>query len=190
VVRYGGEVIRLETRKIVAVGSTNPAKVGAVEQLLTDLALDATVLPLNVPSGVRAQPIGEEETRKGAYQRAEHALMQSGADLAVGLEGGVEFDEQGQAWLINVAAVAGRTGRQSHAYGAKLLLPESIGEKIREGRELGPLIDEVSGMQEAKTKSGAIGYLTRGLVSRQEMWRSALACALAPFFFPHLYDRG
>src|SRR6266849_231662 len=52
-----------------AVGSTNPAKLEAVHRALARLAPGCSVEGLIVSSRVRAQPIGDDETRSGAMAR-------------------------------------------------------------------------------------------------------------------------
>src|SRR5262245_43240465 len=73
----------------VVVGSTNPVKIAAVTAVLELIGSHARVRGLAVPSGVRDQPEGDAKTIRGATQRATAALEASGADLAVGIEGGI-----------------------------------------------------------------------------------------------------
>ena len=82
----------------VAVGSTNPCKVAAVEAALRSVfpAAKLTVKGYSVPSGVPDQPMGEDQTMVGAVNRANAAADAYVADcggaepsFAVGLEGGV-----------------------------------------------------------------------------------------------------
>ena len=58
-----------------------------------------------MPSGVAEQPIGLEEIARGARQRALNARAALGFAWGVGMEGGVEFDRAGDAWLFNVVAI-------------------------------------------------------------------------------------
>lgn len=58
---------------IIAVGSTNPAKVGAVEEAWQEFNRTGTVLSASVPSGVSDQPFSDEETIEGAIHRARRA---------------------------------------------------------------------------------------------------------------------
>jgi inosine/xanthosine triphosphatase len=169
----------------VAVGSQNPTKVGAAKTVFDRLGL-SDVLALAVPSGVPEQPIGLEETRVGAINRARSARAQTGARYGVGLEGGAELLPDGTAWLIGVAVIADET-RLLTAVGPRLWLPPKAAEALRAGEELGPIIDRLSGMAEAKTGIGAIGWLTDNLVERQASWVVTLACAAAPLFHPDLY---
>src|SRR5690348_3871568 len=79
----------LASIRSVAVGSTNPVKIGAVRAVLGGIAPHATVEGVAVPSTVSDQPFGDDETIRGARARAVAARERLGADLGVGLEGGV-----------------------------------------------------------------------------------------------------
>lgn len=171
----------------ICVGSTNPTKVNAVRSLMALRFPEARVTEIAVASGVAAQPTSLAETRRGAYQRALAAQRGSGADWGIGMEGGVDFDDQTAAWLCGVVAVAVADGRRSHALGPMLLLPPAVGRCLREGQELGPVMDRLTGEAHTKARQGAIGVLTGGLILREEAWRMTLACALAPLLHPGLY---
>ncbi len=147
----------------------------------------AVVRGVGVASGVPEQPIGLEQTRAGACRRAHAALAALGADWGLGLEGGVHFDPTGTGWLCGVVAVATRGGASSWATGAWFPLPPAVAERVRRGEELGPVMDAVTGRSGIKAHEGAIGVLTRGLVTRTAGWEMAAACALAPFLRPDLY---
>ncbi|WP_245588505.1 DUF84 family protein, partial [Deinococcus pimensis] len=56
------------------VGSLNPAKVTPAREVFARLFPELEVAGADVPSGVRAQPLGFEETREGALNRARGAL--------------------------------------------------------------------------------------------------------------------
>ena len=73
----------------IAVGSTNPVKVGAVRAVMERLGGAGDVSGVSVPSGVPDQPWGDEQTIRGALARARAAREVSDADLGVGIEGGV-----------------------------------------------------------------------------------------------------
>lgn len=171
----------------VAVGSRNPTKVGASVTVFSRLGL-ARVIDVDVPSGVRVQPIGMAETRAGAENRAYRALETTGARYGVGLEGGVDLLEDGTAWLTGVAAVTDREGRLLWAVGPRLYLPPAVTEAISAGEELGPVMDRLSGVQDSKTGVGAIGWLTGSLVDREQSWVVTLACAVAPLLHPGEYQ--
>jgi inosine/xanthosine triphosphatase len=180
---------------LVAIGSTNPVKVEPVRAVLARAFPEARVVAVDTPSGVPAQPIGVEQMRQGACRRAlgalEHLLAleaeTSGAERwGVGLEGGVVFEDE-VVWLTGAVAVAAGSGRSSLAWSPRCPLPPGVASALRAGGELGPLMDELTGVADSKKKLGAIGYLTNGLAPRGLSWEMAFACALAPFLHPDLY---
>lgn len=169
-------------------GSTNAAKVGPARRLLHRLFPGCRVVAVSVPSGVRPQPLSLEETRQGAVNRARLALERvAAAGWGVGVEGGVDFDAAGQPWLVTVAAVVDRQGRVSTGEGLRLLLPPAFADPLRDGQELADLVDRAFGVRGARIHPGAIGYLTRGMVTRRQLVAFALAAAMAPRLHPSLY---
>ncbi len=172
---------------VVAVGSQNPVKLAAVRAVLAEVGIAAEIGALEVPSGVPEQPVGLEQTALGAHQRARNVRQAAGADWGIGLEGGVEFDQAGDAWLFNVVAVATEQ-RSAWSHGGRLLLPPRVSAGLRAGGELGPLIDDLTGAHDTKRGLGTIGHLTRSLITREQSFRSCLARALAPLLWPELYD--
>ncbi|MCH7834500.1 MAG: DUF84 family protein [Proteobacteria bacterium] len=76
----------------VVVASRNPVKQSAVRQAFSSQfpSVDLELIPVDVESGVNAQPDGDEETRRGARSRVDAARRaRPDADFWVGLEGGV-----------------------------------------------------------------------------------------------------
>jgi inosine/xanthosine triphosphatase len=170
----------------IAIGSLNPVKREAAEAALTPLFPAATFLALDVPSGIPAQPWGDEQTRNGALNRARAAMQQTGADWAVGLEGGLKQTDVGLmtcAW----AAVVSADGRQGVGGGANMLIPPALTASLAPGQELGPVMDELTGEHNTNQALGAIGFLTDGLETRQSAFVHVLHLALAPFRRPDLY---
>jgi inosine/xanthosine triphosphatase len=177
----------------VGVGSGNPVKRRAVEQVLEssrgvdladEVAGDPTTVAVEsvpVPSGVSEQPTGHAETVAGAENRAEAVLDASEYDLAVGIEGGVAgFDGTDGLFLVMWAAVSdgSRTGRGA---GPSLALPDDIDARIAGGEELGPVMDDVLDASGVARRGGAAGALTAGRVDRADALATAVAGALGPF---------
>ncbi|MDF2628060.1 MAG: hypothetical protein K0R39_1891 [Symbiobacteriaceae bacterium] len=172
----------------VAVGSTNPVKVGSARRVFAHLYPDCSVVGIDVPSGVSNQPQGDDETVRGAINRAHAALTATGADWGIGLEGGVTFDADGSCWMNQFCAVVHRDGRTGIGNGGRFLLPPVIAGGVRAGGEIGPLFDALTGEQNIKQKGGAIGFLTRGLVGREDLYAHMVAAALVRFLHPELYQ--
>lgn len=169
-----------------AIGSTNPAKVAAVREALALLAPDCDVIAISVPSGVASQPFGDAATRAGALERARKALDTSGTDVAFGLEGGVELDGA-RVWLLSWVAAIDQAGQEGYASGLRMLLPPALASGLRDGAELGDLVDALFGVKDSKSASGAIGLLTAGAVSRTDAFADLVAMSLAPWIHPDHY---
>ena len=176
----------------VGVGSTNPVKLSATESALASSDASpfsaAVVEPVAVDSGVSEQPVGERETALGAANRARNVL-DSGAydlgvgeyDLGVGLEGGVAEVEAADGLFLIMWAAATDGDRLGRGAGPRLRLPDAIATRVRDGEELGPVMDDVLGVENVAEKQGAAGALTGGIVDRERALTQAVAGALGPF---------
>jgi inosine/xanthosine triphosphatase len=164
----------------IAIGSTNPIKIAAVQAILRQAFAEATFVTIEVPSGVPEQPWGDEQTRQGALNRASQALRESGADYGVGLEGGLVETSVGLmtcAWC----AITASTGKVGYGGGVHLLLPPLVADILRQHGELGPAMDALVNEPNTKQKQGAVGILTNGLSNRQAAYEQLVAMAAAPF---------
>jgi inosine/xanthosine triphosphatase len=150
----------------VAVGSKNPAKVKAVHDII--VSLDWDVEGIDVPSHVSAQPFSDEETRKGALNRA-NACVDAGYAIGIGLEGGVDETEEG-LFLCNWGVMVTKNGDTYYASGAKILLPDVICDGVRSGEELGDVMAAFTKKHDVRKKEGAVGIFTAGRVSRSDMF--------------------
>jgi inosine/xanthosine triphosphatase len=175
--------------RTAAVGSTNPAKVEAVRRILGKLAPGCALDAIEVPSGVSAMPLGEAAVRAGAEARARAALERTGADVAFGLEGGAILEDH-DAWLTGHVVAVTREGKLGEAAWGRMLLPRVAVERLREGEELGDIIDDLFARKESKRQAGAIGILTDGAMSRTDAFAYLVAMACAPFLHPDLYSDG
>ncbi len=173
----------------VAVGTTNPVKIEATQKVIHTYWPHAEIIAVPVPSGVADQPWGIEETVRGARQRANAALQATHADLGIGLEGGVEeVPEAGGLFLSGWAAVITREGHISYGSGGRVLLPPKLIHALRQGQELGPAMDHLSGRENTKHTVGSVGILTRGFVTRASQFAVALAYALVPLLHPSWWE--
>jgi inosine/xanthosine triphosphatase len=166
---------------IVAVGSTNPVKVGAARAVIARVVPDARIEGVAVPSGVPDQPWGDDETIRGAVARAHAAREALDADWGVGIEGGVVSEGVDGVRTCAWAAVVGRDGTQGIGGSLSLVLPDDVAALVKSGMELGPAMDQVTGQRDVKHGLGAVGVLTNGLVSRQQAYEVIVAYALVPF---------
>lgn len=171
---------------IITIGSTNQTKVEAVKKIANELFTKPEINCVSTPSNVSEMPLTDEETIKGAINRAKEALKYGKADYGVGIEGGVDDTEYAMflcAWI----AIINNKGKTSLACTTKIEMPEEIANEIRTGKELGPLMDEITGRTGIKQQEGTIGLLTKGLINRSESFKTAITCAFMKFLNKEYY---
>src|SRR3954463_15173585 len=170
----------------IAVGSTNPVKGAATRAVIGRIAPRAAIEAVAVPSGVRDQPMGDDETIRGALERARAAREKTDADFGVGLEGGVVEMPDGSMRTCAWAAVVSRSGRHGVGGSLAMPLPGSVAEMIRGGMELGHAMDKLTSRSNTKHGAGAVGILTAGLVDRQGGGERVGGSATPRFLSPSL----
>ena len=172
----------------LVIASTNPVKIQAAvsgfQRLFPDSELN--VIAISAPSGVAHQPLSDEETLRGALNRAANArAAHPSADYWIGIEGGVQPIGQEMtafAWIVvrSKATIGkGRTGT--------FFLPPAVVELIRQGKELGEADDVVFGRSNSKQDNGAVGLLTGNVIDRAHLYEQAMILALIPFKNEALY---
>ena len=175
--------------KKVVVGSTNPVKLAAVRAVIARVAPNATVHAIEVVSGVPDQPWGDDETRRGALERAKRALeSDEEADIGVGLEGGVVMEADDAVRTCAWAASVSRDGRHGIGGSMAMQLPPKVVALLKAGVELGHAMDSVAKLVDTKRRSGAVGILTGGLIDRQRAYEPLITYSLSPFLASDFYS--
>jgi len=177
----------------VAIGSENLTKIDAARNAFSAAfpSTEFMFFGYACESGVSPQPLGDEETRKGARNRALaaatlHARGGAAPDFSIGLEGGCgeEFGALNcYAWMC----VIKKPGTESFSRTGTFELPRSVAELVRSGMELGEADDRVFGRVGSKNFDGAVGLLTKGAITRTVYYEHALVLALAPFISEEHY---
>lgn len=168
----------------VLVGSSNPVKAAAVEEAFGRYFEAVAVEGVEVESGVADQPLGVD-TLLGARNRARalRRLDSEGrwaASYYVGIEGGVMQIER-RWFALGCMCVVDRRGDEAFGTSPQFELPTSVIEQLHGGRELGEVIDALTGEQDSKRHGGAIGHFTRGVMDRKALYVAGLVVALVPF---------
>ncbi|NPA21993.1 MAG: inosine/xanthosine triphosphatase [Candidatus Micrarchaeota archaeon] len=162
----------------VVVGSTNPVKINAVKRAFPE----HEVIGAEVESGVPSQPIGEE-TWKGAINRAKQAFQHG--DLGVGIEGGIQ--KLYSRWY-GFGVVAIYDGEEVYlGTSGWFELPEWLVKRLLEGEELGELMAKLTHTPDLKKKWGAIGVLTKGKLSREDLYYHGILNAFAHYLNKEFY---
>jgi len=174
----------------IAIGTQRRAKLEAVRRALLRLQEipwpedgAAHIVPVSVPSGVSPMPLSEREGLAGAANRARAALEATGADLALGLEGGAVVLDPGEPLLLlrNWAA-AWDGSRLWYGSGPGIELPPQLSKPILQGEELGVAIDRYTGQHDIRSGRGTFGVLTADLLDRAHAFEDAVLAALAPWY--------
>lgn len=175
----------------VAVGSSNPAKIKAVESALKKLRIKASVKSCRVKTTIGLQPLSLRETLRGAIERAHNARTLLSADLGVGLEAGmVSFPATISGYLnFQICAIVDRDGGVTVGASPGFEFPTQAVRKVISGEaaELEEVMEKISGEKRIGEKYGAIGFLTRNVVTRQDLGEHAMIMALIPRLNPELY---
>jgi inosine/xanthosine triphosphatase len=181
--------------KVLAVGTRNPAKVAAVTNIAVRIFKNEfKVVQVEVNSRVPRQPIGLRQTILGAVNRAKQARKAvRDAIYGVGIEAGLTripgtitgyFD-------IQFAAVADRKDRVTIGCGSGFEYPPKVlDEVLRSKKEIGEVMETLSGIEGIGERMGAIGYLSHGELDRRTLTEQAVLMAFIPRINEKLYFKG
>ncbi len=187
---------------ILAVGSNRQPKLEAVHRVVARLARfapalsSADVVARDVGGVAPRMPLSLQQLLDGARNRAVRVLeLLAGegrkADIAIGLEGGLEIADapEGRRAFLTCWAYATDGRRGSFGCGGAIELPAVLAEAvINRGEELGDAVDAYSGSMNVRSGAGAWGLLTRGAMDRSAAFEIALVNALAPFYNGDAYQ--
>ena len=187
---------------MIAVGSGRAAKVEAVRGCVARIARvderwrEAVVVAREVLTDAPPMPLTDAELLRGARARAqavrERLLKeQVEAQIFVGLEGGFHSFEFEGRWhtLLRGWAYATDGFREGFGVSPSIRVPDAIARRVTEGGvELATVIDEVAGERDVRSRQGAWGVLSGGLLTRAESFEAALVAAFAPFYNEQFYS--
>ena len=174
----------------VLVGSHNPVKIEAVKESFSKYFDNVEVIGIKVNSKVSDQPINEE-TFEGAKNRALELKRINeeknlGAKFFVGIEGGI-IKLYSKWFAFGTMCIIDDKGRISFGTSPHFELPESIVKHLLAGTELGDVMDKIPEEYNTKQKGGAIGFFTKNVMDRKNLYVHGLVVALIPFINENLY---
>lgn len=166
---------------LIAVGSRNPAKLRAARIATNKVFPGARIVGVEVSSGVSTQPMSDEESIKGAINRAKSAIREvRGATYGIGMEGGIQ--KIGTRWFdCGWTAVVDKNGKVGLGSSGRFQVSNKIMKRVLKGEELGITFDEVTGTKNTKQKEGAMGIITNGRLSRATAYSHGILFAFGPF---------
>lgn len=171
----------------VLVASLNPVKVNSVlsafSRYFPELEVEGVQNSLQIP----LQPLNEESF-KGAEMRASHIFeSQKGFDFYVGIEGGI-IEIFGKWFSFGVVCISNSYGVKSFGTSVLFPIPAAVVEEVKNGKELGEIIDSLEGKKDTKKQGGAISFLTSGVLTREKIYTDAVISALIPFTKSELFN--
>ena len=170
----------------VAVATGNAIKVEAVRNVFTQVF--GLVEMVEVPSEeVTRQPMGEE-TIRGSIARAQSALDQTGADYGVGIEAGLFEVAPLNTYLdVQYCTIVCSSGRVTHGHGPGFEYPPEVIDAALNGRTVGEVMSQLTGIEKIGHRGGSVGYLSGGLIDRTSLTEIAVLMALIPRIRTELY---
>lgn len=167
------------------VGSNNPIKAQAVKRVFARALGPTEVRLISVESGVPLQPF-DDDIAKGACERAKRALQD--ADFGVGIEAGLMWHKSLQLYFdVQFCAIIGQDGTLTVGHGSGFVYPPRVIKQVLQGRTVGDVMSELTGIDKIGHKGGAIGYLSKNLLTREQLTEQAVLMALIPRLRPELY---
>ncbi|HUQ84992.1 MAG TPA: inosine/xanthosine triphosphatase [Candidatus Limnocylindrales bacterium] len=172
---------------IIAVGSTNPTKITPVEEVFSHHFKNVKVIGVEVSSGVKDQPMSNDEMYKGALNRARRSITKiKGAAFGVGIEGGLHKYSYG--WFEqSIVVIVNKKGEIGIGSSGGLAQPDKIMKEILTGKNLEETVDSLFGTKKVGSGIGMFGLFTKGLVTRSSGVKHGVAFALSRFLHKNLY---
>lgn len=172
---------------IVAVGSKNPVKINAARNILEKIYGKVDVVGVDVDSGVPHQPFGKDQTIQGAVNRAKNAYSDE-FDLSIGIESGLMEIENSITGYIDLQWCAVFDGEKiTLGVSSGFEYPPSVIEEVLKGVEVGDVMDKVAGVGNLGQKTGAISYLSKGMLNRTENTEQCVLTAMIPRMNEEIY---
>jgi len=166
---------------IVSVGSERASKQEAVRKAFSHYYKGFEVIGAKCESNVSDQPMADEETIRGAINRAKCAL--SHGDIGVGIEAGLKPVPETITGYLNTTwcAIIDKNGFLTIGSSPDFEYPRKIAEDALKGIEVSKSAAELYNMDENELKeSGVIGQLSRGVMPRADYAYYSVLMALLP----------
>ena len=164
----------------IIVGSKNPVKFQATGNVLEKIYGELEVQAIDVDSGVPDQPIGLEVTVQGAINRAKNAFSPD-FDLSVGIESGLLEVPHSITGYLDLQWCAIYDGEKiTLGVSAGFEYPPMVIEQVLGGKEVGDVMDQVTGVNKLGQKTGAVSHLTQGMLDRTGNTEQCVLMAMVP----------
>ncbi len=159
---------------LISLGSLNNVKIESVREAFKAFGFDPEIVAIGIK--YNEQPLGFEDTIKGAIYRAKMALSSVDADYGIGIEAGVvrvlEYN-----FNIQISAII-NDDITSIGFSPAFQLPHNIESLVLKGIELDKAVEMVYGIKDIGEKGGIIELMSNGAIDRKELIVYALKMAI------------
>ncbi len=165
----------------IAVGTNNDIKANAAKNIFKKIYKEVRILKVPTISGVPDQPYGYD-TIVGARNRAINAKQSiKDAHFGVGIEAGLFIDAaSGKYFDVQYCVIIDRGSRETIGHGPGFYYPTQVVHELKCGKSVGEVMSELTKIKDIGRKQGAIGYLSRNIMTRVELTEQAVLMALVP----------
>ena len=171
----------------VVVGSLNPTKIEGTRKAFEQYFEEVEIKGIRVESRVSNQPFNED-TVMGAINRARNAFSEE-LDYSVGIEAGLFSFKNTLTGYVDFQVAAIFDGKtMTLGFGPGFEYPNFVVRRVLDGNEVGDVMEKLTGIKNLGEKTGAISYLTKGIIQRSELSRIAVTMALIPRINKELYE--
>ena len=172
----------------VAVGSRNPVKVNATKNVLDKIYGEVEAVSIDADSRVPDQPFGIDQTIEGAINRAKNAYSDE-FDISVGIESGLMETPNSLTGYIDLQWCAVFDGDKiTLGVSSGFEYPPTVIEEVLNGKEVGDVMDEVTGVTNLGQKTGAVSHLSKGMLDRTENTEQCVLTAMIPRMNEEIYN--
>ena len=179
---------------IIAVGSSNPVKLQAIETVLQDYPQleEASIHSYNVSTDVSDQPMTLNETIRGAKNRAKKSFEACGnCKFGIGIESGLMVVKEAKSGYMEFTVCSIYDGKNFYlGHSSAYEMPKNIIDLVvKENMNMAEACFYAGLTDDTKLgeKEGDIGILSKGRVTRQLQSEQALIVALIQLENNELY---
>ena len=176
---------------IINLGSKNKAKLVAVKAAFSHYFKDFKINQIDVDSKVHSQPKSLKEIVQGAKNRAISAFNSEKCDFAVGIESGIfEFPGTHSGYMDTSCTVI-FDGKEFFIGSSPCVeFPKKVVDMVlKEDTEFAEAFKKLSwGNENLRHEKGAIGFLTKGVVTREKYTEYSVIMALVRIINKEVYD--
>ena len=188
---------------IAYIGTGNPIKRDAAEKAFQKFFPKAivTVKMHSVDPEIPYQPIGLDMVQKGAFLRAKKVLEVLKQDRKELVK---IIDEDQKKWIIGIGIEAGLvetpfvnsgymdfqyvvmldlSGKKTIGAGPGWEYPPKVTQQVIKGKgdvEIGKIVGDLAENQNIKYEKGAIGFFSKGVLTREKITSTAIEMAIIP----------